>query len=78
MKLTLNEVERRYKKLFHNKEQYEKRFNLQLKFIQKYCPHKDPKGDTTFKYVPDSSGNNDSYYQCLFCNVIRKRIEDSE
>jgi hypothetical protein len=36
--------------------------------LQKMCSH------TETKYVPDASGNNDSYYYCLNCGLEKKRF----
>ena len=36
--------------------------------LQNLCEHKET------KYVPDASGNNDSYYYCLVCGLEKKRF----
>lgn len=36
--------------------------------LQSICEHKET------KYVPDASGNNDSYYYCLNCGLEKKRF----
>lgn len=41
----------------------------QISEIRAQCPH-----DST-EYVPDASGNNDSYHYCLVCGQERKRFK---
>ena len=39
-----------------------KKFNEQIAYWQKQCTH-------NWKYVPDASGNNDSYHHCDICGL---------
>lgn len=75
-KFTLNEVERKLNSLYRLRENYEKKFQMQLSFIKKHCPHKRNDGQTTFEYSPDPSGNNDTYYKCTYCGMIKKRLDE--
>jgi len=49
-----------------------------IRQIQMTCPHifhEDPcKRDLDIRFVPDPSGNNDSYFECLTCHKTMKRL----
>jgi hypothetical protein len=46
-----------------------KSYKYLISLIRKNCNH------TKTKYVPDASGNNDSFHYCLICGEERKRFE---
>lgn len=73
----LNEFESSIKEqlfaLYEEQELMEKRhkseceeMRARIRQLQNICPHENT------KYVPDPSGNNDSYYVCLDCHKEKK------
>jgi hypothetical protein len=74
MKLKADRVKQRYNELLELMAEADKSYmreiagiKAELKILQSLCPH-------NFKYHPDPSGNNDSFYQCELCREERKRI----
>jgi hypothetical protein len=42
--------------------------NIKINTIRNKCPH------SHVKYVPDASGNNDSFEYCVTCGLEKKRF----
>ena len=42
--------------------------NIKIRQVREECPHNE------VKYVPDASGNNDSFNYCVTCGEERKRF----
>lgn len=42
--------------------------NIKINTIRNECPHSE------VKYVPDASGNNDSFNYCVTCGLEKKRF----
>lgn len=60
------EIERKLEKLRKSFDKKDKDLRNLLRQVQKRCPHPDNKAI----FVPDASGNNDSFYYCSDCDAV--------
>jgi hypothetical protein len=68
IKETIHSIDLAIESEIENHEKRIKFFFFIKKQIRSICNHENT------KYVPDASGNNDSYHYCLECGLEKKRF----